>query len=57
MYNTIPTIPVQTWRSVDFRGTHSLAQTFNMGSMTVELLPALQDNYMYLVSKSALIAG
>lgn len=43
-------IPVQTWRTVGFRGHHSSSICLDMESMTVELIPALQDNYMYLVS-------
>lgn len=41
---------VQTWRTVGFRGSHSLRQSIKMNSMTINILPALQDNYMYLVS-------
>lgn len=40
---------VQAWRTVGIRGSHSLTQFIKMGDFSVEILPALQDNYMYLV--------
>lgn len=33
-----------------FRGLHSLSTTVEHCNMKVQILPALQDNYMYLVS-------
>lgn len=41
---------VQAWRTVGIRGSHSVTQYIKMASFSVEILPALQDNYMYLVS-------
>lgn len=40
---------VQAWRTVGIRGSHSLTQFIKMTDFSVEILPALQDNYMYLV--------
>ncbi|XP_059622756.1 hydroxyacylglutathione hydrolase, mitochondrial [Phlebotomus argentipes] len=44
---------VQTWRSVGFRGTHSSADFARLKTMDVKILPALQDNYMYLIVDKA----
>lgn len=41
---------VQAWRTVGYRGTHSLSELIKMTAFSVKILPALQDNYMYLVS-------
>lgn len=32
-----------------FRGTHSIQSTYNLEKMKVRVLPALSDNYMYLI--------
>ncbi|CAB3370917.1 Hypothetical predicted protein [Cloeon dipterum] len=40
---------VTKWTSVGFRGTHSMAKTVKHSGLRVRVLPALQDNYMYLV--------
>ncbi|XP_015597835.1 hydroxyacylglutathione hydrolase, mitochondrial isoform X2 [Cephus cinctus] len=32
-----------------FRGTHSICSTVQQSDMKVQILPALQDNYMYLI--------
>lgn len=36
-------------RSVGFRGSHSTPLTVSLKDMKIKILPALQDNYMYLV--------
>uniref|UniRef100_U5EWA1 hydroxyacylglutathione hydrolase n=1 Tax=Corethrella appendiculata TaxID=1370023 RepID=U5EWA1_9DIPT len=40
---------VATWKSVGFRGTHSKTELIKMENLHVKILPALQDNYMYLI--------
>lgn len=37
-------------RQNGFRGTHSSQKTINIDTMKIRILPALSDNYMYLVS-------
>uniref|UniRef100_A0A1L8E5L7 hydroxyacylglutathione hydrolase n=2 Tax=Nyssomyia neivai TaxID=330878 RepID=A0A1L8E5L7_9DIPT len=44
---------VQTWRTVGFRGTHSFGELVQLKTMDVKILPALQDNYMYLIVDKA----
>lgn len=34
---------------IGVQGSHSLARSIQMSGMTVKILPALQDNYMYLI--------
>lgn len=46
---------VQAWRTVGIRGSHSLTQFIKMSDFSVEILPALQDNYMYLVGENWLL--
>ncbi|XP_017841014.2 hydroxyacylglutathione hydrolase, mitochondrial isoform X2 [Drosophila busckii] len=40
---------VQKIRKVGFRGMHSTLEDVMVGGMEVKILPALQDNYMYLI--------
>lgn len=40
---------VQKLRSVGFRGMHSTLEDVELAGMQVKILPALQDNYMYLI--------
>ncbi|XP_034655960.1 hydroxyacylglutathione hydrolase, mitochondrial, partial [Drosophila subobscura] len=40
---------VQKLRKVGFRGMHSTVEDVKLESMQVKILPALQDNYMYLI--------
>ncbi|CAO1391413.1 unnamed protein product [Diamesa tonsa] len=40
---------VSSWRANGFKGTHSISQVINMADMTIRILPALTDNYMYLI--------
>lgn len=40
---------VSTWKTVGFRGSHSAQVTVNINTMKIRILPALQDNYMYLI--------
>ncbi|GAB0097246.1 Hydroxyacylglutathione hydrolase [Sergentomyia squamirostris] len=44
---------VQTWRTVGFRGSHSIPDFTKLTTMDVKILPALQDNYMYLIIDKA----
>ncbi|XP_055692077.1 hydroxyacylglutathione hydrolase, mitochondrial [Lutzomyia longipalpis] len=44
---------VQTWLNVGFRGTHSIPDHIKLTTMDVKILPALQDNYMYLIVDKA----
>jgi len=39
----------QTWRTVGVRGSHSESTSTKLATMDVNILPALQDNYMYLI--------
>ena len=41
---------VDKYRKVGSRGAHCISQTINQDKMRVKILPALSDNYMYLVS-------
>ena len=41
---------VDKLRKVGSRGAHCVSQTINQDKMRVKILPALSDNYMYLVS-------
>jgi hypothetical protein len=41
---------VSAWRAVGFRGFHSQTEVVSSSDMQIHVLPALQDNYMYLVS-------
>ncbi|XP_023180146.2 hydroxyacylglutathione hydrolase, mitochondrial isoform X2 [Drosophila hydei] len=43
---------VQKLRTVGFRGMHSSLEDVMLDSMQVKILPALQDNYMYLIVDS-----
>jgi len=38
-----------SWRANGIRGTHSSQQSVNMTDMSIRILPALSDNYMYLI--------
>lgn len=38
-----------SWKTNGFKGCHSSQQTFDMSAMSVKILPALADNYMYLI--------
>lgn len=38
-----------SWKANGIRGSHSSQQTVNMADMSVKILPALSDNYMYLI--------
>ncbi|KAF2899483.1 hypothetical protein ILUMI_06696 [Ignelater luminosus] len=40
---------VSAFRQNGFRGTHSCQSTINLDKMKVRILPALSDNYMYLI--------
>jgi len=40
---------VSAWKDVGFRGYHSIQKTVNQDKMRVRILPALSDNYMYLL--------
>lgn len=42
---------VKKLQTVGFRKSHSLSRSIDMTSMKIKILPALQDNYMYLVSE------
>lgn len=48
-------IPAQKLRQVGFRGMHSSIEDLKMAAMQIKILPALQDNYMYMVSKLYII--
>ncbi|XP_023307988.2 hydroxyacylglutathione hydrolase, mitochondrial isoform X2 [Lucilia cuprina] len=39
----------QKLRKVGFRGMHSSIENLKMAAMQVKILPALQDNYMYMI--------
>ncbi|KAF4519219.1 hypothetical protein B566_EDAN015325 [Ephemera danica] len=41
------------WTTVGFRGSHSMSATVKHSSMRIKILPALQDNYMYLLVDEA----
>lgn len=38
------------WKNFGFNGAHSQSVTEILPKMKIKLLPALSDNYMYLVS-------
>jgi len=38
-----------SWKANGFKGSHSSQQSFDMAGMSVKILPALSDNYMYLI--------
>jgi len=40
---------IAKWRSVGYRGTHSAQATTTMADIQIRILPALSDNYMYLL--------
>lgn len=42
----------QKLRTVGIRGSHSCPENLKMSNMLVKILPALQDNYMYLIIDS-----
>ncbi|XP_049799639.1 LOW QUALITY PROTEIN: hydroxyacylglutathione hydrolase, mitochondrial [Schistocerca nitens] len=44
---------VSAWKSVGFRGTHSITQSELLPNMKVQVLSALKDNYMYLIVDEA----
>ncbi|XP_063229889.1 hydroxyacylglutathione hydrolase, mitochondrial isoform X2 [Bacillus rossius redtenbacheri] len=44
---------ITAWRKVGFRGSHSSSQATCFKDMKIVTLPALQDNYMYLVIDEA----
>lgn len=43
------TFPDNSWKTNGFRGSHSSQQSITMADMSVKILPALSDNYMYLI--------
>lgn len=43
----------QKLRSVGIRGSHSCPENLKMSDMQIKILPALQDNYMYLIVDAA----
>ncbi|XP_064541139.1 hydroxyacylglutathione hydrolase, mitochondrial isoform X1 [Drosophila montana] len=45
-------VNLQKVRTVGFRGMHSTLEDVRLDSMQVKILPALQDNYMYLIVDS-----
>lgn len=38
-----------SWKTNGFKGCHSSHQSIEMADMSVKILPALSDNYMYLI--------
>lgn len=48
-------VVVSALRHNGLRGTHSAQEIVQLNKMKVTILPALSDNYMYLVSKNYLI--
>ncbi|GLH04101.1 uncharacterized protein GBIM_09883 [Gryllus bimaculatus] len=44
---------VSAWATVGFRGAHSVSQSDTYPKMKVHILPALSDNYMYLIVDEA----
>lgn len=45
-------VVVSALRHNGLRGTHSAQEIIQLNKMKVTILPALSDNYMYLVSKN-----
>ena len=44
-------ISAKAFQKLGLRGTHSQQKVFQYEAMKVKILPALSDNYMYLVRK------
>ncbi|XP_070159670.1 transmembrane protein 104 homolog isoform X5 [Polyergus mexicanus] len=49
----IANLAAKSISSNGFRGSHSLSATVDHSNMKVQILPALQDNYMYLIIDEA----
>lgn len=44
---------VSAWQALGSRQTHSVPLSIDMTSLNVKILPALSDNYMYLISDTS----
>ena len=43
-------LSVSALKNLGFRGVHCISQVIQQDKMKVKILPALSDNYMYLVN-------
>ena len=43
-------VPAKAFQNLGLRGVHSAQKVFQYDAMKIKILPALSDNYMYLVS-------
>jgi hypothetical protein len=49
IFTMTTSVPGKALQKLGLRGTHSAQKVFSYDAMRIKILPALSDNYMYLV--------